>query len=101
MKSLIYFAFIIVHGVIECVQLLIRVQPCNSMGCSLLGSSVQGIFLARIQSELPFSPPGVLPGPGIKPGSLALADGFLTTEPPWKPNRKVHFDSSTCSCPVL
>ena len=25
-------------------------------------------------------------GPDIKPGSLALASGFFTTEPPWKPS---------------
>ena len=39
-------------------------------------------------SELPFPPPGDLPNPGIKPtspASLALADGFSTTEPPGKP----------------
>ena len=26
-----------------------------------------------------------LPGPGIEPMSLALAGGFFTTEPPWRP----------------
>ena len=38
-------------------------------------------------SELPFLPPGDLPDPGIGPGSpvsLALADGYLTTEQPGK-----------------
>ena len=37
---------------------------------------------------MPFPPPGYLPNPGIKPmsfASLALADGFFTTEPPGKP----------------
>ena len=37
---------------------------------------------------LPFSSPGNLPDPGIKPASLtstALAGGFFTTEPPGKP----------------
>ena len=29
-------------------------------------------------SGLPFSPPGDLPDPGIKPGSLALAGGLLS-----------------------
>ena len=33
---------------------------------------------------LPFPPPGDLPNLGIKPMSPALADGFFTTEPPWK-----------------
>ena len=31
-------------------------------------------------SELPFPPPGNLPNLGIEPLSLALADGFFTTE---------------------
>ena len=38
------------------------------------------------QSELPLSPPGDLPDPGIKPTSLAspaLAEGFLTTSTTW------------------
>ena len=33
-------------------------------------------------SRLPFSSPGDLPDPGIKPTSPALAGGFFTTEPP-------------------
>ena len=36
-------------------------------------------------SGLPFSPPGYLPKPGIKPTSFALAGRFFTTEPPGKP----------------
>ena len=35
-------------------------------------------------SWLPFPTPGDLPDPGIKPTSPALADRFLTTEPPRK-----------------
>ena len=37
-------------------------------------------------SGLPFATPGDLPDPGIELTSLALAGGFLTTEPPGKPN---------------
>ena len=33
----------------------------------------------------PFPSPGDLPDPEIEPTSLALADGFFTTEPPGKP----------------
>ena len=33
-------------------------------------------------SGLPFSSPGALPNPRLKPMSLALAGGFFTTEPP-------------------
>ena len=35
--------------------------------------------------ELPFLPPGDLPGSGIEPTCPALAGGFFTTEPPGKP----------------
>ena len=37
------------------------------------------------KNTLPFPPPGDLPNPEIKLGSLALAGGFFTTEPPGKP----------------
>ena len=58
---------------------------CNSMGCSLPGSSVHGILQARIYwSGLPCPPPGDLSDPGIEPESLALAGGFFTTEPSGK-----------------
>ena len=36
-------------------------------------------------SGLPFSPPGDLPDPGIKPASPALAGDFFTTQPSGKP----------------
>ena len=35
-------------------------------------------------SRLPFSSPGDLPDPGIKPASPALAGQFFTVEPPGK-----------------
>ena len=62
---------------------------CDSMDCSLSGSSVHGISEAKI---LPFSPPGDHPKPGIKPVSLvshSLAGGFFITVPPGKPLRDV------------
>ena len=37
-------------------------------------------------SELPFSPPGDIPNPGIKLVSPALAGGFFTAEPSGSPN---------------
>ena len=36
-------------------------------------------------SGLPFAPPGDLPDPGIKPGSLVLQVDSLLSEPPGKP----------------
>ena len=53
------------------------------MDCSPQGSSVHGIFQARIlECGLPFPPPRDLPNLGIEPAfpmSPALAGGFLTT----------------------
>ena len=37
------------------------------------------------RSGLPFSSPGDLPSPGIKPESPELTSRFFTTEPPGKP----------------
>ena len=58
------------------------------MDCSLMGSSVHGIFQASILEWLPLPTPGDLPYPEIKPRSpvsLALTGGFVTTAPPGKP----------------
>ena len=44
---------------------------CDPMDCSLPGSSVHGIFQARVL-ELPFPFPGDLPDPGMKPRSPTL-----------------------------
>ena len=60
---------------------------CYPVDCSLLGSSVHGIFQARILEWLPRPPPGNLSDPGIKPVSLttpALAGGFFTTNAIWE-----------------
>ena len=35
-----------------------------------------------------FPPPGDLPDAGIKPTSPALASGFFTTAPPWRPTAR-------------
>ena len=70
-------AYMLSH--VSCVRL------CNSMDCSLPGSSVQGILWARIL-ELPCPSPGDLPHIRIKPTSLkspALAGGFFTTSVTW------------------
>ena len=48
-------------------------------------SPICGISQARILQWLPFPSPGVLPDPGIKPASPALAGGFFTNELPGKP----------------
>ena len=58
---------------------------CNPMDCSLPGSSIHGIFQARILEWVAISFSRDLPNPGIKPGSLALGRHFTI----W-PTRKVH-----------
>ena len=53
---------------------------CDPMDCSLPGSSVHGIFQARVLE--PFPSPGDLPDPGIKPRSPALQADALPSEIP-------------------
>ena len=58
---------------------------CDPMGCSPPGSSVHGIFQARIVEQVATSYRGDLPDPGIEPASLespALAGRFFTLAPP-------------------
>ena len=58
------------------------------MDYSPAGSSVHGIFQAKILEWVAFPSPGDLPNPGIKPtslGSPALAGRFFTTVPFGKP----------------
>ena len=57
---------------------------CNPLDCSPPGSSVHGI-LQEYWSGLPFSSPGDLAHPGIKPRSLALQADSLLSEPPGMP----------------
>ena len=98
---LVIFCFILVCWVhldfpVFCkVRVCVCVPSCpvlhNPMDCSLPGSSVHGIFQARILECMPFSTPGDLPDSGIKAVSLvssALAGRFFTTVPPEKP--KLH-----------
>ena len=65
--------------------------PSYPMDCSLPGSSIHGIFQARVLEwgAIAFSDPlpGDLPNPGIKLESLtspALAGGFFTTSTTWE-----------------
>ena len=63
-----------------CVYVQSYLTLCNLMECRLTGY----IGFSKYQeywSVFPFSPPGDLCDPGIKPVSPALADRFFTTEP--------------------
>ena len=58
---------------------------CDPIDCSPPGSSVHGIFQARILEWVAFPPPEDLPNPEMEPESPvspALAVRFSTTEPP-------------------
>ena len=63
------------------------------MGCSLPGSSVHGIFQARILEWVGIPSPRDLPDPGIEPRSTACQADALTSEPPGnKGPRKKSYD---------
>ena len=73
------------------------------MDCSPPGSSVHGIFQARLLEWLPFPNPEHIPGPRIEPMSfvsLALAGKFFTTAPPGKYSEK-YLASSNCNKTLL
>ena len=61
---------------------------CDPMGCSLPGSSVHGIFQARILEWVAIPSSGDLPDPEIKPGSPALQVDYLPSELPGKSEEK-------------
>ena len=66
----------------QVLSLFSHTQLCDSMDCSLLGSSVHEFSRQEYWCGLPFPPPGDLPDPEIKPASLAspaLAGRFFTT----------------------
>ena len=56
---------------------------CDPMDCSLPGSLSMG-FSRQEYYGLPFPTPGDLPDSGIEPGSPALHEDSLPTEPPGK-----------------
>ena len=71
-------------------QLGFSLTLCDPVGCSLPGSSVHGIMLARILQWVVFSMPGHVSDSGIEPTSPMAPAGekpgrFFTTAPLWKP----------------
>ena len=57
----------------------------DTMDCSPPGSSIHGIFQARILESVAISFSGDLPDPGIEPRSPELQADSLLSEPPGKP----------------
>ena len=75
-----------------CVHAQLCLTLCNPMDCSLPGSSVHGIFQARILEQVAISSPGDRPNPGVKPvspASPALAGGFFTTSATWEAEESI------------
>ena len=67
-----------------CVCTQLYLMLCDAKECSPSGSSVHGIFQARILSELPFPTSGTLPNLSIEHLSLvspALTGRFFTGKP--------------------
>ena len=62
---------------------------CEPMG-SLPGSSVHGIFQARLLEQVAISFSRDLPDPGIEPRSPGLQADTLPSEPPGKPNKTIN-----------
>ena len=56
----------------------------DPMDCSLSGSSVPGIFQARVLEWIAIPSPGDLPDPGIEPRSPSLQADTLPSDPPGK-----------------
>ena len=63
-----------------------RVQLCDPMDCGPPGSSVRGIFQARILEWVPCPPPGAILDTEIEPASPALAGRLFTTVSPGSPD---------------
>ena len=61
-------------------RVLLFATPCDRQALLSMGFSRQEYW-----SRLPFSPPEVLPDPGIEPTAPSLPGGFFTTEPPGNP----------------
>ena len=62
---------------------------------TLPGSSVHGIFQARVLEWVAIPTPGDLPNPGIESLTPALTGGFFTIE---SPRKHTHTHTRTCIC---
>ena len=71
----------------SCVCLIAQSCPtlCNSMDCSLSGSSSMGILQARILEWVGYPFSRDIPNPGIKPRAPTLQPDSLPAEPLVKP----------------
>ena len=77
------------EGAAPCMPVCSVAQSCQTLGdpmdCSPPGSSVHGIFQARILKWVAIYSSRDLPHPGVKPHeSPVLAGGLLTTATTWE-----------------
>ena len=77
------------HFLLQCMEVKSESEVAQSyltlsdpMDCSLTGSSVHGIFQAKILKGVSFPSPRDVPDPGIKPRSPALQADALLSELP-------------------
>ena len=86
---------LVLHCMLLCARSL-QLCPtlCDPMDYSPPGSSVHGIFQARILEWVAISSSRGSSQPGIKPASPALAGEFFTTEPLGKPLSKIYVINS-------
>ena len=68
---------------------------CDPMDCSPPGSSVHGIFQARILEWAATSSSRGSSNPEIEPATPALAGGFFTNEPPGKKSKIIIMPTDT------
>ena len=84
------YVYILFQGLFHYCCLVAKLcQTLCPKDCSLTGSSVRGIFQARILERIAISFSRDLPDSGIETGSSgppALASRIFTTEPPGKPH---------------
>ena len=87
------------YTVSEWVKSLSCVQLFETPGTvAYQASPSRGFSRQEYWNGLPFPSPGDLPNPGIEPGSPALEADTLTSEPPGKPNRKLHCSPPGKNC---
>ena len=66
-------------------------KSCDPMNCSLLVASVNGIFLTRILQWVAISFSKGSSQPRDQTCISCIAGGFLTTEPPGKPEKLIRY----------
>ena len=84
-KGLIYKIYKeLTHACMQAMSLQSCPPLFDPMDRRMPGSSAHETLQARILEWVAFPSPGDLPDPGIKPESLALPEGFFTSNTTWE-----------------